>query len=206
MNAVDLAAATLRDRILDGTLAPGRRLVEAALADDLGAARHTVRAALRALAAERLVDIEAHRGARVASLDAQDVTALYELRTALEVEAAHLALTRHEGRLPPSVHDAAELLARRCRAARPRWPAVSEAHAALHAAIVRSSAAPRIVAAHAVLEQETRLFLLRIRPYFSYARLADEHEALVADLEAEGPSALRAHLRASAAVLADQID
>lgn len=203
--AVQTAADALRERILDGRLEPGARLVESALTAELGVARHTVRAALRELAAERLVVVEPHRGARVAALEGADVTALYELRTALEVEAAHLALARHEGRLPPAVHEAADVLARRCRAARPRWSAVSEAHAQLHGALVRASGAPRIVAAHAVLEQETRLFLLRIRPYVSYEGLADEHEQLVADLETSGPPALRAHLRASAAVLVDQL-
>lgn len=204
-SVVDVAAGTLRERILDGSLAPGQRLVEAVLCEELGAARHTVRAALRALATERLVVVEAHRGARVAELAADDVTALYELRTALEVEAAHLALARHAGRLPPSVHDAAAQLAQRCRARRPRWATVSEAHAQLHGALVRASGARRIVGAHAALEQETRLFLLRIRPHTSYERLADEHEELVADLEAVGPSALRDHLRASAAMVVDQL-
>ena len=205
MSAVDVAAAALRERILDGDLPAGSRLVEAVLTEELGAARHTVRAALRVLAAETLVVVEPPRGARVAALEGREVTARYELRTALEVEAAHLALARHEGRLPPAVHEAAAALARRCRASRPRWSAVSEAHAVLHAAIVRASGAPRIVEAHTALEQETRLFLVRIRPYFSYEQLADDHERLVDDLEQAGPSALRAHLRASAAVLVDQL-
>lgn len=204
-SAVDVVCAALRERILDGALAPGERLVEAALTQELAAARHTVRAALRALAAERLVVVEPHRGARVAALGAGDVTALYEVRTALEVEAAHLALARHEGRLPPAVHEAAGRLADRCRTARPRWAPVSEAHAELHAAIVRASGARRIAEAHAALEQETRLFLLRVRPHYSYARLADEHEELVAALEREGAGALRAHLRTSAAILVDQL-
>ncbi|WP_205696456.1 GntR family transcriptional regulator [Conexibacter sp. SYSU D00693] len=204
-SVVDVVAAALRERILDGDLPPGERLVEGALAADHDVARHTVRAALRVLAAERLVVVEPHRGARVAALEAGDVTALYELRTALEVEAAHLALSRHEGRLPPAVHEAAASLAARCRVGDPRWVRVSEAHTDLHAAIVRASGARRIIEAHGALAQETRLFLLRIRPHLGYARLASEHEELVADLERVGPRALRAHLRASAAVLVDQL-
>jgi len=203
--AVEAVAGALRERILDGRLAGGERLVEAALTAEHGVARHTVRAALRALAAERLVVVETNRGARVALLDAPAVTALYELRTALEVEAAHLALARRDGRLPADVHAAAAELARRCRARRPRWSLVSAAHAELHGRLVRASQAPRIVAAHAALEQETRLFLLRLREHLDLERLAAEHEALVADLELRGPDALRAHLRESAAVLTDRL-
>jgi DNA-binding GntR family transcriptional regulator len=202
-SAVDAVAAALREAILDGTLAQGAPLREEALAAEHGAARHTVRAALRALAAERLVTIEPHRGARVTALQADDIVALYALRTALEVEAAHLALARHDGRLPVAVHDAAEHLAALCAAKRPRWPVVSAAHSALHEAIVRAARYRRIEEAHATLGQETRLFLLHIRPHYTYAKLAEEHLELVAGLESNGPAVLRAHLRASAALVGD---
>ncbi|MEA2126999.1 MAG: hypothetical protein QOI80_3781, partial [Solirubrobacteraceae bacterium] len=58
MNAPARLAATLRRRILDGELAPGAPLREQHLAAESGLARHTVRAALRALAAEGIVTVE----------------------------------------------------------------------------------------------------------------------------------------------------
>lgn len=206
MSAVDRVAATLREQILDGDLQPATRLVEAELVDATGAARHTVRAALRSLAGEGLVTIEPNRGARVTRLDAGAILALYELRTALEVEAAHLALARHAGRLPPTVHEAADVLARACRRARPRWSTVSRAHSDLHVAIVRAARSPRIQAAHDRLTAETRLFLLQVRPHYTFERLSAEHLELLRDLESEGPDALRAHLRAAAAVLVDELE
>src|SRR5204863_358902 len=51
-STVDALAAALRPRILEGELAAGARLREQELSDDYGVARHTLRAALRALAAE----------------------------------------------------------------------------------------------------------------------------------------------------------
>jgi DNA-binding GntR family transcriptional regulator len=203
VTAVDRVAAILREQILDGRLPAGTRLVEAELVDLHGGARHTVRSALRTLADEGLVDIRPNRGARVAGMDADEIIALYELRAALEVESAHLALARNDGRLPPSVHEAAEVLARACRRARPGWPTVSRAHADLHTAIVRAARSPRIQAVHARLTAQTRLFLLQVRPHYTFERLADEHLRLVEELESDGPDALRAHLRASAAMLAD---
>src|SRR5215213_3016384 len=106
MSTVDALAAALRREILDGALPAGAWLRERELCESYGVARHSLRAALRALAAEGLVKIEPHRGAHVAELSPQEVRWLYELRAALELEAAHLALARNHGRLPPAVHDA----------------------------------------------------------------------------------------------------
>jgi DNA-binding GntR family transcriptional regulator len=201
--AVDRVASTLREQILDAQLPAGTRLVEADLTLTHGAARHTIRAALRTLADEGLVTIERNRGARVAGLDADAILALYELRAALEVEAAHLALAKHGDRLPPSVHEAAEVLVRACNRARPTWPTVSRAHADLHTAIVRAARSPRIEQVHDRLTAQTRLFLLYVRPYYSFARLADEHTELVTDIERDGPDVLRRHLRTAAGAVFD---
>jgi DNA-binding GntR family transcriptional regulator len=203
-SAVDELAGALRRRILDGAIAAGERLREQELTDAYRVARHTVRAALRALAAEGLVVLEPHRGARVAELGAADVEGLYELRTALEVEAARLALLRHAGRLPAAVHDAVRRLSSVCRRRSPEWSAVVDAHDALHAALVAAADSPRIAAAHAALEGETRLFIVQLRPSWTLERMAADHERLVEDLETKGADVLRAHLRESAdAVLAD---
>lgn len=193
---VDALAAALRQDILDGRLAPGTRLRERELCEGYGVARHSLRAALRALAAEGLVRIEPHRGASVAELTADDVRWLYELRAALELEAAHLALERGGGRLPPPVHAALARLEERCREG--AWGAINEAHAELHGAIVAAAQSPRIAAAHAALSGEMRLFLLALQPHVPPAELAADHAALVDGLEREGPPVLREHLRVAA--------
>jgi DNA-binding GntR family transcriptional regulator len=202
-STVDVLVDALRTRILDGDLAAGERLVEQELSRTYDVARHTVRAALRALHAEGLVAVEPHRGARVASLDADAVRGLYELRAALEIEAARLALLRHDGKLPPAMHRAVARLAQACGRARPRWSAVVDAHDGFHAALVEASQSPRIVAAHRALAGEMRLFLIQLKPAWTLGRMAADHEQLVADLETRGPEAMRDHLRDStAAVLA----
>jgi DNA-binding GntR family transcriptional regulator len=201
MTAVDALAEALRREILAGERAAGSRLVEQELRDRYGVARHTLRAALRALAADGLVRIEPNRGARVARLTADEVVWLNELRAALELEAAQLALERHAGRLPAAVHGALHELVRAC--AEPvAWSAVNEAHAGLHGAIVAAAASPRIESAHRALSGELRLFLLQLEPLWSPERMAADHVALVDGLEREGPAVLRAHLRESAAALA----
>ena len=201
-STVDALADALRQEILDGELPGGARLRERELCEAFGVARHSLRAALRQLAADGLVRLEPHRGARVAQLTPEEVRALYELRAALEIEAAHLALERNGRRLPPEVHDALARLEAACAGENPPWGAITEAHATLHTAIVAAARSPRIAAVHAALSAEMRLFLLALRPHLPAGRLADDHAALVRGLERDGPEVLREHLRVAAATLA----
>lgn len=200
MAVVDALTDALRREILDGERPAGARLVEQELCARYGVARHSLRAALRALAAEGLIRVEPNRGARVAELSAQDITGLYELRTALETEAARLALERH-GRMPPPVHNALRRLVEACEAEPFSWGPVNEAHAALHHGIVVAAGSPRIEVAHAALSGELRLFMNQLEPLWSRERMASDHVALVKGLEDEGPEVLREHLRESAAAL-----
>ena len=201
VSTVDALTAALRTRILDGELAPGERLRELELAEAYGVARHSLRAALRALAAEGLVVVEPNRGASVASLGPADIGPLFELRTALELEAARLALERHGGRLPKAVHDAVRLLAAVCEQPNPPWSAVVEAHDHVHGALVAAAGSPRIERAYAALAGELRLAVIGLRPSWSLARMAEHHERLLADLEREGPAPLRLHLEEGRASL-----
>jgi DNA-binding GntR family transcriptional regulator len=203
---VDALAEALRVRILDGDLEPGIPLREQRLSADYGVARHTVRAALRALAAEGVVRVEPHRGARVTMLSAADVEALGELRIALETEAARLALSRNDGRLPRAVHAASQDLDAACRATADGFTAVTDAHEALHHALVRAAGSPRIEAAHAALGGELRLFLAQLQPVYDRDRLAAEHRELIAAIEGPaGPDALRGHVEASTRALLQRV-
>jgi len=204
VSTVDALAAALRTRILDGELTAGERLREIELAEAYGVARHSLRAALRALAAEGLVAIEPNRGARVAELTPTDIRALFELRAALEVESARLALERHGGRLPKPVHDAVRLMAAVCAQADPPWSAVVDAHDHVHGALVHAAGSPRIERAYAALAGELRLFVIQLKPRWSLERMTEHHERLLADLEAQGPEPLRAHLAEGLASIASQ--
>jgi DNA-binding GntR family transcriptional regulator len=196
ISTVDALAHALRARIFEGDLPAGARLPERDLTERYGVARHSVRAALRSLAAEGLVAIEPNRGASVASLDANALRSLFELRVALELEAAHLALERNAGRLPDAVRTAVAELGDVCARANPAWGDVADAHNAVHTAIVRASGSERIARAYDGLAGEMRLFLTALRPHWSLTRMATHHEELIEQLEAVGPEALREHLRA----------
>lgn len=89
-----LVADAIRARIVDGSLAPGERLVEAQWSQQLGVSRMPVREALRALAAEGVVTIEPRRGATVTAYTAEQVAELVEVRATLEALNAKLAARR----------------------------------------------------------------------------------------------------------------
>ena len=206
ISTVDALTSAIRDRIFEGDLAPGDRLPERELTERYGVARHSVRAALRGLAAEGLVVIEPHRGASVTRLDADGIRSLFELRTALELEAAHLALERNGGRLPDAVHQAVRRLREVCSTANPPWGAVAEAHDDVHLALVRASGSERIARAYDSLAAEMRLFVMALRPHWSLERMAAQHEELAEELERVGPEALRDHLRAGRESVLDAQD
>lgn len=191
-------ADALRSRILDGALAGGTRLVEQELCTNYAVARHTARAALRALAAEGVVVIEPNRGARVARLGSREVRGLFELRTALEVEAARLALERGDGVLPTAVDASVERLSRICEQRSPAWSRVVVAHERVHSALVAASGSERLARAHEALSAETRLFMVGLRPAWTLERMGSDHRRLPGRIERRGPDALREHLAESA--------
>jgi DNA-binding GntR family transcriptional regulator len=79
--------------ILDGDLQPGDRVVVRVLSELLGLSATPVKAALSALERDGLLVAEPHRGHLVAVLGARDVRELFELREALEPNAARWAAT-----------------------------------------------------------------------------------------------------------------
>ena len=194
VSVVDELATVLRAQILDGRLEPGTPLREQELSDRYDVSRHTLRAALRVLASEGLVQLEPNRGAHVPVLDRVALTELFELRMALELEAAHLALRRNGGRLPHEVHTALGALVARCEVRAPRWHDVARAHEAFHNALVAASDSARIERAYGQLAGELRLFLVQLRPTWPLARMAPHHTELAARLEAGELDALRTHL------------
>jgi DNA-binding GntR family transcriptional regulator len=188
MTAVETVAHALREDILDGRPGAGEPLREAALTTRFGVNRHTVRAALQMLAAERLVTFEAYRGARVRSFSDADVLALMEYRTAIEVEALRLLRTRttSESRQPDAVVAANEALRMACTARPHDQRRIEQAHAEL-------------LEAHAGLLAELGLFMVQLRSVLPPEELISQHDRLVdALLSDHAETELRAHLTHSA--------
>lgn len=94
-----LVYETLRQTICDGEFAPGKRLVEEELAEQLQVSRTPVREALRRLESEGLIAHAHGKGATVLGFGRDDVIELYSIREALEALAIHYTIqniTREE--------------------------------------------------------------------------------------------------------------
>jgi DNA-binding GntR family transcriptional regulator len=90
--AIPALHAYLRECVLDGTLTPGTKLSQVALADQLGVSRTPLREALRMLQEEGLVEIEPNQRTRVAGLDPQELDEVYASRILLETLALSMTL------------------------------------------------------------------------------------------------------------------
>ena len=87
----------LLQRIVNGDLKPGERLVETRIASELGTSQAPVREALRDLELLRMVESEPFRGARVRAFGDEELVEVYPVRAALEELAAKEATRRLAG-------------------------------------------------------------------------------------------------------------
>lgn len=92
---VETVYNVLVDAIIDGSLAPGERITQEEIAEQLHVSRSPVLQALRLLKKDGLIEDAPGRGVQVAPLDPEWVGHLYEVRGALDVLAARLAAQAH---------------------------------------------------------------------------------------------------------------
>jgi DNA-binding GntR family transcriptional regulator len=90
----DYAYNRLREGILNGEFEPGVVLHQSLLAKTIGISTTPLREALRRLKSEGLVELDAHRDARVSTLTAEEARDLLEVRLSLDPLAASLAAQR----------------------------------------------------------------------------------------------------------------
>ncbi|WP_240791072.1 GntR family transcriptional regulator [Roseomonas sp. AR75] len=185
----------IRDAIVAGTLAPGQRISERGLAATLDISAQPVRAALRQLETEGMVESRPRSGTYVADLSPARLVEIGLIRAALEGLAAALAATR--------ATEADRAALRRCLAdieATTRQgdrAALAAANAALHEALHQAAASPDIQRLRAGLRAYDHLTRARILGTAEEpARALAEHAAIVAAVLARDPAAAEAAIRA----------
>lgn len=183
-------AERLRGLLTEGKLAPGERLNERVLCEQLNVSRTPLREALKVLATERLVELSPNRGARVVALSRSAVAELFELMAALEGLAGELAAIRR---------DAAELAHIQALHAemldahgRRDLPTYYDRNRRIHLAISRC--ARNAALAETYDSVNTRIQNLRFRSNFDpdkWDQAVREHVAMVEALEARDGPGLR---------------
>jgi len=194
----DELVSLVRDMIVEGELEPGARVPEQQLCARFGVSRTPLREALKVLASEGLLTLLPHRGARVAAISAEEIEELFPIMGAIEALAGELAATRISDR---EIERIRELHARMAEHyARGERTAYARLNEEIHDAIVAA-------AGNASLAQIYRQLMVRIRRVRFLARMSparwrqaiEDHEAIVAALEARDGGRLAAVLRAHVA-------
>ncbi|MFJ3405097.1 GntR family transcriptional regulator [Promicromonospora sp. NPDC090134] len=196
-------ARAVREQIVDGTRAPGSRLVERDLAAELGVSRIPVRDALRALVAEGLVTPRPRTWAVVREFTDADVAYLQEVREATDPTQFRLAAQRRTAEQLAALTEAWER--EDAAARRGDAPAARRAAADFHEAVVAAAGNPVLAELHAVTASRVRWLLAQ---HSDLTGIADEHRALlhaVRDRDADVAARLaREHLRTSRSAAAER--
>jgi DNA-binding GntR family transcriptional regulator len=198
----DYAYRQVRERILSGELHPGAVIQQRDLASRIGISTTPLREALRRLKSEGLVELDAHRDARISPLRAEEARDLLELRKSLDPLAAGLAAHRRTNadiQAIRAAHAGLEPL--------PSQPAIGQlvAHRNLHAAIYRASHNDLLIDSLEGLwdkaDRYRRLALQTDREQAARDVKAHEHRMLVEFIAAgdadEAAKVMRAHIDTS---------
>ncbi|WP_433803159.1 GntR family transcriptional regulator [Actinomycetospora sp. CA-084318] len=205
--ASERAHLALREEILRGALPPGARLGEVELAERLGVSRTPVREALSRLAAEGLVEVLPHRGARVVSVSADDLDAIFDVRSALEPRATGRAASRVTAEDLDALDDlATRMLAIGAPGPEQDLDALVGLNRDFHARLLEAAASPALSTALAgVVHLSVVLRTFHSYDPASLARSLAHHAEIVAALrvaDADWASAvMRSHLRNARAVM-----
>lgn len=183
-------ANRLRTMLVEGCIAPGAKLNERELCEQLRVSRTPLREAIKLLAAEGLVDLLPNRGAVAVKLGEADVRHAFELLAHLEGLSGELAaqrLTDAELAEIRALHY--EMLA--CFA-RSDLSGYYRINALVHAAINQAAANPVLTKTYR--EINARVQALRFRTNQDAARwkqAVKEHEQMIQALDARDAAALR---------------
>ena len=182
--------ARLRQRLIEGQIAPGAKLNERELSELLDVSRTPLREAIKMLAAEGLVELLPNRGAVAAQLDAQAVADAFEVIAELEGLSGELAAQRiTESELAEIRALQYEMLAAFTRRDLSTYYRLN---AQIHERI--NAAARNPVLAHTWRTVNARLQSLRFRSNFDerkWQHAVQEHETMVERLAARDAPGMR---------------
>jgi DNA-binding GntR family transcriptional regulator len=177
-------------RIVSGDYAPGERIVETRIAQEVGSSQAPVREALRDLEQLGCVVYEPNRGCSVRAFSLEELLEAFPVRAALEALAAHEAATRIT---EPELAELARRLDEMRTAAAAGDPhAQSQANAAFHGLVVRAARNATLERQWALLEPYSRTFISASSPGTDLRALAERHVPVLEALRARDPDAAHA--------------
>lgn len=182
-------ADILRERVIDGTYAPGDRIREAMLQQEFGFSNGPIREALQRLVADGLAQRAPWQGVRVIALGAQEIVDLFELRSALLEYAAERAAERAGDAAIKSAAALRKTLAGKFAAARAGHP--PPVTGATTDWVLSVADNPQITAVWQATMLKSRVYVYRAMKRTAGARTAPIIEALIRSILARKPAAAR---------------
>lgn len=164
-SAENQALESLREYILSGSVEPGSRLTEIALADKLGIARATLRTGLHRLASEGILVQIPYTGWQVTDFSPDDAWELWTVRGSLERLAARLVTQNTDPAVAQRIRKAYTALESAC--ADGNMQKISECDYALHLAIIDLSGHTILQRHYQLLQHQIRLFISTSNDYAS---------------------------------------
>jgi DNA-binding GntR family transcriptional regulator len=176
----------LLQRIVNGDLKPGERLVETRIASELGTSQAPVREALRDLELLRMVESEPFRGARVRAFGDEELVEVYPVRAALEELAAKEATKRLEGEVGSLER---EVEAMRAAAGRGDLSALVRHDIGFHRKMVEAAANPVLEQCWKSLGVEGRITISLYGTYVEPEEAAERHVPILEAIRSGKPGA-----------------
>jgi DNA-binding GntR family transcriptional regulator len=183
----------LIERILSGRLAPGDRIIETRVAQEIGVSQAPVREALRDLELFGFIESSPFRGAVVRKISVEELVQIYPIRAALEGVAARSAAARIDEAGLKRLEAALARL-RKAAASGDRRTAV-EADFAFHLIVVEASGNNLLRQFWERMRLATTTFLTVSKSAHSLGEIADRHSPVLAALRARDPDAAEYAMR-----------
>lgn len=173
----DQVKERLLESILDGSYPPDSRIVETAIAKELGTSQAPVREALRGLEALGIVEITPFRGARVRRLDPEELLGAYVVRSTLEVLGARLSVATMTEQDIEGIREIGRQLQQAAKSDDRR--AVALIDASLHERIIELSGNPTLLRVWRSLEPLSRTYITLAGPGGDPQWSADLHDPII---------------------------
>lgn len=177
----DLAYARLKSMIISGEIGPADQIDAKRLVDVLGFGHTPIREALLRLNMEGIVIIVPKRGVQIVMLSADDITEIYEVISAVEIEAVRLLTLSKpsSAELRPLVEANDRMISAAALKDRNEWVLADEA---FHRALLELNPNRRLCnvgLTHRDLAQRAHFVALRMLPSNQLMKSTRQHKRLI---------------------------
>jgi len=199
----------LRELIVSGELAPGQKIPEKALCERFDISRTPLREALKALAAEGMIELLPQRGARVVTITDEELQELFPIIASIEALAGELACEKISDAQIDAIRQMHEDMIEAYRASRSLE--YSRLNRAIHFAIFEAADNASLLALYRNLELRIRNIRHTVRQApRDWKEAVSDHEKILQALAARDGSRLgkimRQHVMNTARTVRHSID